>query len=124
MRQRSLLIVDDDPVLTELFRLEGYGVLTAADGLDALQFLAAEVAPDLVILDMHMEGLGGADFAAELRALELRYPLLLVTADPDPAACARTVGADAWLAKPFALTHLLAAVERLLAVPTTANLAG
>ena len=107
--------------LTELFRLEGYGVLTAADGLEALHFLAAEVAPDLVLLDMHMPGVGGADLAAELQALDHDYPLLLVTADPDPAACAREVGADAWLAKPFELTELLEVVERLLARPSPAS---
>lgn len=118
MSQRTILIIDDDDALRaqlqELFRLEGYNVLAAADGLDALRFLAAEVKPDLVLLDMHMPGVNGEELAAELQALDLHYPMLVLTADADPERCALRVGGDGYLAKPFNLPELLAAVERLL----------
>ena len=119
MLQRSLLIVEDDPALAaqleELFRLEGYAVRTAPDGLDALRLLAADATPDLMLLDMHMEGVTGWDLGAELKAQGLHVPTLVITGDRDPRQCAGQVGAAAYLAKPFELGELLSAVEELLA---------
>jgi len=118
MRQFSLLIIDDDPVMTdqlaELFRLEGYAVATAIDGLDALRLLAAGAQPDLLLLDMHMQGVGGEELVAELRAQGRPPPILVITADPDPAGCAQRIGARAYFAKPFDLPVLLDRVEQLL----------
>jgi len=118
MRRYSLLIIDDDLILmeqlAELFRMEGYVVATATDGLDALRLLTAGEQPDLLLMDMHMEGLGGEELATELHGLGRPFPILLITADPDPAACAARVGAQGYLAKPFDLPVLLAQVEQLL----------
>jgi CheY-like chemotaxis protein len=118
MHQRLILIVDDDAdlreQLVELFHLEGYEVMAVEDGLDALQLLEAGAAPDLVLLDMHMEGIDGDDFAAELRALNVHLRILVITADSHPQDCAARVGANGFLSKPFELSDLLDAVERLL----------
>jgi two-component system, OmpR family, response regulator MprA len=115
---RSLLIVDDDDALAgqlqELFRLEGYRVSLALDGLEALQLLASGCDAELVLMDMHMGGLDGWDLARELRALDMRIPLLVITGDADPERCARQVGATAFLAKPFDLPDLIRLVERVL----------
>src|SRR5688572_20450580 len=58
--RRKVLIIDDDPALTmllgELFRMEGCEVATALDGLDAIQLLETGLEPDLIVLDMHMDG--------------------------------------------------------------------
>jgi CheY-like chemotaxis protein len=122
MHSRLLLIVEDDDALRtqldELFRLEGYEVVTAADGLEALQLLAADVVPDLVLMDMHMEGLGGDDLAAELRSQGAPFPLLVLTADSQAQQCAKRVGAQGYLTKPFELPDLLNVVERLLSHAT------
>jgi len=118
MRPRSLLIIDNDTALTsqlaELFRLEGYAVTTASDGLETLQWLAAGEEPDLLLLDLHMEGLGGDEFSDELRAQGTPRPILLLTGDVDPRWCAKRVGAQDYLPKPFELPVLLVRVERLL----------
>src|SRR5687767_5964667 len=75
---RSVLIVEDDAILrgqlAELFRMEGYGVTLAEDGLAALRLLMAGTEPDVILLDMHMEGLNGWEFGAELRQLEATAP--------------------------------------------------
>jgi CheY-like chemotaxis protein len=116
--RRSLLVVDDDfaltSQLTELFRHEGYLVTTAADGLDAARFLMAGEHPDLLLLDMHLEGIDGWELAAELRAMGQHIPILVITGDANPRRCAQEIGAEAYLAKPFDLVHLLGIVERLV----------
>jgi response regulator NasT len=118
MAQRSILIVEDDPAVTAMltlaFRLEGYRVVTATDGLPALQLLTAGTTPDLMLLDMHMEGLNGWGLSAELEHFRHKVPILVMTADRDPAACAEQVGAAAYLQKPLDLHELLHTVEQLL----------
>jgi two-component system, chemotaxis family, chemotaxis protein CheY len=115
---RSVLIVDDDATLrdqlAELFRMEGYAVILAEDGLAALRLLVAGTEPDVILLDMHMEGLDGWDLGAELLQLQLTAPVLVITGDADPRRCAQQIGAQGYLAKPFALGTLLDAVEHLL----------
>jgi CheY-like chemotaxis protein len=114
----ALLIVDDDATLTEhlaeLFGMQGYNVTVAPDGLDALRLLSRGAKPDLMLLDMHMQGVNGWDLASELHQLGMKIPILVLTADTDPAACARQIGAAASLAKPFDLPDLVAAVDKQL----------
>jgi DNA-binding response OmpR family regulator len=78
----TILIADDDPPLTALLRQtlaeEGYRVLTAADGTDALAQAQAH-RPDLVVLDWLMPGLSGLEVARRLRALA-GMPILMLTA--------------------------------------------
>jgi CheY-like chemotaxis protein len=118
VRQRSLLIVEDDVALidylSELFRLEGYRVRTALDGLQALELLEAGYSPDLMLLDMHLAGVDGWGVGAELQTMGLRVPIVVMTADPEPERCAAQVGARAWVRKPFMPRDLLAEVERQL----------
>lgn len=114
----SLLIVEDDPslrmFLEQLFRLEGYVVTSASEGLRALNLLAAGFGPDLMLLDMHMEGLDGWGLAAELNQLGLSVPILVITADRQPQRCAEQVGARACLAKPLDVRELLWTAQRLI----------
>jgi CheY-like chemotaxis protein len=118
-RRWSVLIVEDDPLLrsqlAELFRLEGFGVEVAPEGLAALQLLQAGAEPDVILLDMHLDGVDGWEFSAELHQVHRSPPpVLVITGDPDPRRCAQQVGAWGYLAKPFALGTLLHAVEHLL----------
>ena len=119
MRQPSLLLVEDDQVLcsqlADLLRVEGYLVTTVHDGLAALRQLEAGLSPDLLILDMYLDGLDGWDLGAELTDQGRSFPILVVTGDPHPEACAAEVGTNAFLAKPFSPLDLLAQVERLVA---------
>src|SRR5262245_31285385 len=79
-----VLVVDDDPgsqaVVAFLLREEGYDVTTAHDGSEALAALEREL-PDLVVLDLKMQPMDGAVFAAELerRGLRPRLPILVLS---------------------------------------------
>jgi CheY-like chemotaxis protein len=100
--------------LEELFRLEGYSVRTATDSLEAAHLLLAGEDPDLLLLDMHLEGMDGWDLAAEIRVMERNIPICVMTADANPQRCAQEVGAIAYLPKPFDLVALLVMVEHLV----------
>ena len=85
MKAGKLLLVEDDPALSELleyrFSNEGYDVRTTADGDDAL-LLAAEDVPDLVILDWMIEGTSGIEVCRRLRRdkTTAHVPIIMLTA--------------------------------------------
>jgi DNA-binding response OmpR family regulator len=113
-----ILVVDDDPqmrhVIQSALQEEGLTVETAADGRQALD-RARRRRPRLVILDMGLPLLDGVGLAAELRALYGDgVPLVVITADGHVVEKARRVGARAYLAKPFELDGLSAAVQQAL----------
>lgn len=111
-----ILIVDDDSsvraTLEEILDLEGYPVESAKDGYEALQ-MVERTRPSLVVLDMRMAGLDGWSFAQKLRERGHHLPILVMTADQSARRWAEELGADGYLAKPFDLTDLLDAIERL-----------
>lgn len=118
----SVLIVNDDPdqlrLMSSLLGKAGYAVVTAVDGLDALN-LARRQRPDLVISDVTMPRMGGLEFCRQLRSdIELKtVPILLVTAlqkDTESAVAGLRAGADDYLEFPFDATRLVAKVSRLL----------
>jgi DNA-binding response OmpR family regulator len=115
----NILVVDDEPGIVQFVRGvledEGFAVTAAGDGRRAVE-LAAERAPDLVILDMSLPRLDGAEVAAELRRLHGDgVRILLITADGRASEKARQVGALDYLAKPFDLSHLIDKVQAALA---------
>src|SRR5918912_2121744 len=114
----TILIADDDHTLTALLRQtladEGYRVLTAAEGREALAQAQAH-RPDLVVLDWMMPGLSGLEVARRLRAAQ-RLPILMLTARDalEDRVAGLDSGADDYLVKPFHLAELLARVRALL----------
>jgi CheY-like chemotaxis protein len=112
-----VLVVDDDYAILisirDILELEGYPVVTATNGTEALRRIEEE-RPALVLLDMRMPGLNGWDVARTLRERGIVVPILVMTAAQDARRWAEQIGADGYLAKPFDLDELLAAVERLL----------
>jgi len=116
MRESSILVVDDDvsirSTVSEILDLEGYPVETAADGAEALRSVERS-RPALVLLDMRMPILDGWGFARALRERGIRLPILVMTAAQNARTWAQEIGADGYVAKPFDLTDLLDAVERL-----------
>jgi DNA-binding response OmpR family regulator len=95
---------------------QGYSVIEAEDGVAAVE-LAAEHRPDLVLLDWNMPGGSGED---ALRALKYEQPelaVIVVTGEGGTSAEARasSLGADAFLPKPFSPLALLRSIEALLA---------
>ena len=114
----TILIADDDHKITEMLRrtlsYEGYSVLTAADGRQALDQAQAHH-PDLVVLDWMMPGLDGVEVARRLRAAE-GMPILMLTARDavEDRVEGLDGGADDYLVKPFAPAELLARIRSLL----------
>lgn len=108
----SVLIVEDDPALRELYadvlRDEGWTVQQAGDGVEALEILAAGTPPCVVVLDLRMPRMDGWELASRLR--ESGLPFVLVAAHYRIQEEAVTVGARWWLQKPVAIDRLLAVV--------------
>ena len=122
MSRRPLaLIADDDADILMLISLtlerDGYEVVTAKNGLAALQS-ASDRVPHLVVLDLMMPGIDGCEVTRRLRAQEATrdVPIMIVTAfaEESQAAKALAAGADAYLRKPFAPRDLLAKTASLL----------
>lgn len=115
----TILIADDDRRITEMLRrtlaYEGYVVVTAADGVAALE-LARTERPDVVILDWMMPGMSGIEVARALHAVDSGLPILMLTARDaiDDRVTGLDSGADDYLVKPFAPAELLARLRALL----------
>lgn len=121
-----ILIVDDNAevrdALGALLESDGYRVLVAGDGRDALDILRSlEVPPSLLILDLMMPLLDGWDFrAAQARDPRLAsIPVIVISAHP-LAMHAKNTGAVAVMPKPADPDALLAAVERYCTRPPAA----
>ncbi|TMM49776.1 phosphate regulon transcriptional regulator PhoB [Qipengyuania marisflavi] len=121
MHAAKLLLVEDDPALSELleyrFTNEGYRVRTTADGDEAL-LLASEDVPDLVILDWMIEGTSGIEVCRRLRRdkATAHIPIIMLTAREveDDRIRGLETGADDYLTKPFSPRELLARVAAVM----------
>lgn len=116
--QTTVLIVDDEPDIRELIRLylanEGYRVLEAADGREALE-LTRKHEIDLMILDVMMSGMDGMETCAKIRERQW-MPIIMLTArtgDLDKIQ-GLAVGADDYVTKPFNPLELVARVKSQL----------
>lgn len=110
----NILVVDDEPdlrfILRRIFEGAGHQVSEAWHGAAALD-MVAEVLPDLVVTDMMMPVMGGAELIRRLRAEPgtATIPILAVSGDPHLAG-----GADVIVPKPFQRRDLLASLDSLL----------
>ncbi len=118
MASKRVLVVDDDVKTVELVKLylnrDGYRVLTAYDGLEALR-LAREAHPDLIVLDLMLPGMDGLEVCRTLRD-ESDVPVIMLTAkttDQDKLK-GLSSGADDYVTKPFSPRELAARVRAVL----------
>lgn len=117
--RRRVLVVDDEPLLrdivSEWLEFEGYAVLTAENGADALRLLE-ETPADLVVTDIRMPIMDGVELLKELKESDRYSPaVIFVSGFTDVTAReAFDLGVEAILAKPFSDTDLIAAVRRVL----------
>jgi len=117
----SVLIAEDEGALVTLLRYnlerEGYRVLEAKDGEEAL-LVAAEEKPDLILLDWMLPQLSGIEVCRRLRTrLETRnMPIVMLTARGEETDRIRGLdtGADDYLTKPFSMTELLARLRAVM----------
>jgi len=114
-----LLVVEDEAGLArglvDNFRAEGYDVRHVARG-DQAAAAVREYRPDLLVLDVLLPGRSGLDVLSDLRRQGDRVPVLMLTARGEVVdrVVGLELGADDYLAKPFALRELVARVRALL----------
>ena len=117
----TILVVDDDPVILQLlqvnFEMEGFTVITAADGREGVARTRAD-RPDIVVSDVMMPRMSGLELVAELKADPdtASIPVLLLTAKAQQADVSSGLeqGADDYVTKPFEPLDLVDRVNRLL----------
>jgi two-component system, chemotaxis family, chemotaxis protein CheY len=118
---RLILTVDDSESIRLMMKLtltaEGYEVVQAADGIEALE-VARERVADLVLTDINMPRMDGLTLIKELRALPgyKTVPMLILTTESgqERKQMGKANGATGWLVKPFNDRQLLATISRVL----------
>lgn len=115
---KTILVVDDEKRILSLLKAylegQGFGVVTAANGRDAL-FVTRQEKPDLIILDLMMPGMDGYEFMRQHRK-ERETPIILLTAkvDEDDKVLGLELGADDYVTKPFSPRELTSRVRAVL----------
>jgi DNA-binding response OmpR family regulator len=118
VRAKTVLVVEDEDAIAEAVRArlasEGYDVLVASDGPEAID-LHAERRPDLVVLDLMLPGMDGLEVCTRIQRNGWT-PVLMLTARTEEAdkVAGFAVGADDYLTKPFSLRELAARVNAIL----------
>jgi chemosensory pili system protein ChpA (sensor histidine kinase/response regulator) len=122
-RRPQVMIVDDSltvrKITSRLLAREGFDVVTARDGVDALELLD-EHTPDVILLDIEMPRMDGFEFARTIKAdsRHSHIPIVMITsrtADKHRAR-ARELGVDLYLGKPFQEEELLRNLREMLAL--------
>jgi DNA-binding response OmpR family regulator len=117
-RRELILVVDDEPRMTRFIRmnleLEGYQVIEAHDGLEALDQVRTKL-PDLVILDVMMPELDGFETLGMLREIS-KIPVIMLTvrADEEDKVRGLELGADDYVTKPFGARELASRIRAVL----------
>ena len=118
-----VLIADDSETILLLMRtrleMEGYEVVTAADGVEVIELMQrdSEPAPDILLLDAMMPRKSGIDALRELRAAGVETPVLIVSAHQDEmdAGAATDVEVSGYITKPIDFDQLFARIAELTA---------
>lgn len=114
----TILIVEDDKDLINLIRINfqdyGYHVLTASDGLTALEQYQNEN-PDLIVLDIMLPKLDGFEVCKRIRSEDKQVPILMLTAKTEEVdkVLGLELGADDYITKPFSVRELMARVKAI-----------
>ncbi len=117
----NVLLVDDDPdirILTRTFlEHEGYSVFSSGDAERAVQIFRSVPRIDLMVTDLYMPGRSGMELARDLKELRKDLPVLMISGGTLEEEQEAKLKEEGWsfLAKPFRLPDLLAAVHRILA---------
>ena len=117
-RRRKVLVVDDEPHIVELLRMNlrqnGFDSSAAGDGAAAMERALAE-RPDLILLDLMLPGMSGLETCRLLRQdpRTARIPIIMLTAKSEESdkVIGLGIGADDYVTKPFGLRELMARIE-------------
>jgi DNA-binding response OmpR family regulator len=116
-----VLIADDSETILLLMRtrleMEGYEVVTAADGVEVIEVMRRETEPDILLLDAMMPRKSGIDALRELRAAGVETPALIVSAHQEEtdAGAPTDLGIDGYITKPIDFDRLFASITELTA---------
>lgn len=115
--QKTILLVDDDPSVREMIGrvlvAEGYAVLTATNGVEAVEIAAANPI-DLVLLDLNMPVQGGWETFEKLTSRDPLLAIIIITARPNQLFTSIGAGVGALLEKPLDFPILLKTISDLL----------
>ncbi len=120
----TILVVDDDrdirECISDILTAEGYAVVSATNGLEALAYLETEPPPAAIVLDLMMPVMDGRSFREEQRRHpELaEVPTIVITAHAAACDVMNELGVAMCLSKPLSIQTLLAALERCAPAPT------
>jgi two-component system, OmpR family, alkaline phosphatase synthesis response regulator PhoP len=128
---KTILIVDDEPsilmTIQFLMKQQGYDVLTAERGEDALD-LISRYKPDLVLLDIMLPGIDGYEVCEIIRLNpdygEVEIVFLTAKGHETEIAEGLALGADAYITKPYSNVELLAKVKELLQIQNSSEKVG
>lgn len=115
---KTILVSDDNPQINEILqkylKSEGYAVVTAQDGQQALDLFFSH-APDLVLLDVMMPKLDGFSVCQQIRRVS-DVPILMITArgEDEDRISGLDLGADDYIVKPFSTGELMARIRAVL----------
>jgi DNA-binding response OmpR family regulator len=116
-----VLIADDSETILLLLRtrleMEGYEIVTAADGVEVIEAMNAGPAPDILLLDAMMPRKSGIDALRELRASGIETPVLIVSAHQDEmdAGAPTDVEVSGYITKPIDFEQLFSRIAELTA---------
>lgn len=116
----SILVIDDEPLIgdfiAEVLEEEGYRVITAVGGAQALAILAT-LSPQLILMDMFMPGMSAMELLEQIRVAPgwQPIPVMLMSASTSVDALVQQHGFAGFLVKPFDIDVLLERVKEVLA---------
>ena len=117
----EILSVDDDPdmltIFSYLMKMRGYHVTASHNAKDFWDILS-DKKPDLIFLDIYMQGINGIDLCISLKsdAATRDIPIVLLSATENVKEIAASCHADGYLTKPFIIKDVVAEIQRLLVI--------
>jgi two-component system chemotaxis response regulator CheY len=121
--QQTILVVDDSPTVVKFvsfsLRNRGFNVVTACDGMDAIEKISNQSSPiDLIITDLNMPNVDGYEFIATLRrnSKYQEIPIIILSSEEEEEDKKKglEVGASSYLVKPFKSSVLLHEISKYL----------
>jgi DNA-binding response OmpR family regulator len=115
----KILIAEDDDhtreALREVLSMEGYEIIAASDGLQAVDFFRT-MRPDFVCLDVMMPGQNGYEVCKQIRKIDENVPILFLTAKAEEidTVLGLELGADDYMTKPFGVKEIIARIRAIL----------
>lgn len=119
---QMILVVEDSPdirrLVEHILSQGGYKVTAASDGLSGWNAFG-RVHPDLVLLDVNLPGIDGIELCQRIKRTSPKTPVIILTVQAEMEAVKRGLeaGANAYLAKPFEISRLMATVSNALRTP-------